>query len=76
MELQESFRVEDASGFPVSYVYFAGDEQRRSATRRMSRDEARRIAIRIAALPDVQIAMMELENERDSALAALAGKKH
>ncbi|AWN43205.1 MULTISPECIES: hypothetical protein [Methylobacterium] len=76
VELEEAIRIEDASGFPVAYVYLADDEQRRSAAQRMSREEARRIAIRIAAIPEMQIAMMELENERDEALALSAKKKH
>ena len=36
VELQESFLIEDASGFPVAYVYFADDPERRSVTGRMS----------------------------------------
>ncbi|WP_336490493.1 hypothetical protein [Methylobacterium nigriterrae] len=36
----------------------------------MSKGEARRIAIRIAAISAMQIAMHELEEERDAALVA------
>ena len=54
VELQESFRIEDAKGFPLAYVYFADDPERRSVTGRMSRDEARRIAIGMAALPELR----------------------
>jgi hypothetical protein len=54
VELQESFRIEDATGFALAYVYFADDLERRSVTGRMSRDEARRIAIGMAALPDLR----------------------
>ena len=54
VELQESFRIEDAKGFPVAYVYFADDRERQNVTGRMSRDEARRIAVGIAALPDLR----------------------
>jgi hypothetical protein len=54
VELQESFRIDDAKGFPLAYVYFADDPERRSVTGRMSRDEARRIAVGMAALPELR----------------------
>lgn len=46
-ELGEAFRVDDAGGRPVAYVYFA-EGARRSATGRWSTDDARAIAQRIA----------------------------
>lgn len=53
-ELQESFVVEDATGFPVAYTYFEdGDAARRRDTRRMTKDEARRIADTIARQPEL-----------------------
>lgn len=48
----ESFAITDASGFVLAYVYFA-DEQRASVTGRMLRDEARRIAVNMARLPNL-----------------------
>ena len=63
VELQESFRIEDAKGFPLAYVYFADDPERRSVTGRMSRDEARRIAIGMAALPDLRMALRDYEKD-------------
>ena len=52
IELQESFRIEDATGFPVAYVYFCDNEERRaSMVERMTKDEARRIAVGLASLP-------------------------
>jgi hypothetical protein len=63
VELQESFRIEDAKGFPLAYVYFADDLERRSVTGRMSRDEARRIAIGMAALPDLRMALRDYEKD-------------
>ena len=59
VELQESFRIEDAKSFPLAYVYFADDPERRSVNSRMSRDEARCIALNIAALPDLPAALRE-----------------
>jgi hypothetical protein len=51
-EHTESFIVRDANGFPLAYVYFCDDEERRaSMIDRMSRDEARRIAVNMARLP-------------------------
>lgn len=50
-EKTESFVIMDAGGFPLAYVYFTDNEQRASVTGRMSRDEARRIAVNMARLP-------------------------
>ena len=63
VELQESFRIEDAKGFPLAYVYFADDPERRSVAGRMSGDEARRIAIGMAALPDLRMALRDYEKD-------------
>jgi hypothetical protein len=57
VELQEAFRIEDTKGSPLAYVYFADDPERRSVTGRMSRDEARRIAIGMAVLPELRRAV-------------------
>ena len=55
VELQESFRIEDENGFPVAYVYFCENEERRaSMVERMTKDEARRIAVGLASLPDLR----------------------
>jgi hypothetical protein len=54
VEPHEAFRIEDANGFPVAYVYFAADRERQTVMGRMSKDEARRIAISIAAIPDLR----------------------
>jgi hypothetical protein len=51
VELDESFMVTDATGQPIAYVYFADDPQRQTATKRLSRDGACRIATNIAKLP-------------------------
>jgi hypothetical protein len=54
IELPDCFQIEDAKGFPLSYVYFAEDPQRQRETGRMSKNEARRIAINMAAVPELR----------------------
>jgi len=59
VELEEAYCIQDANGFPVAYVCFADDAHQRAGTDRMSRNEARRMAVRIAALPDLRQALRE-----------------
>jgi hypothetical protein len=47
------FIVRDTNNFAVAYVYFASELGRRAAARLMTKDEARRIAISIAKLPEL-----------------------
>ena len=49
------FIVKDVNGFAVAYVYYEGETGRRAAADIMAREEARRIAVNIAKLPDLLI---------------------
>jgi hypothetical protein len=52
-------RVVDASGQILAYVLFEDEPIRRDLTKRLTKDEARRIAVIIAKLPELLEASSE-----------------
>ena len=45
--------MKDSGGQELAYVYYADEPGRRSAAKLLSKDEARRIAVNIAKLPEL-----------------------
>jgi hypothetical protein len=53
VEHDESFEVKDAAGRHLAFVYFEDEPTRRRMTRRLSKDDARRMAQQIIRLPQL-----------------------
>jgi hypothetical protein len=52
-ERGESFHVADSVGRTLAFVYFEDDPIRREMTKRLSKDDARRMARQILRLPEL-----------------------
>ena len=53
LEDDESFEVQDSAGRSLAFVYFSDDPNRRNFMRRLSKDDARRMAQQILRLPEL-----------------------
>jgi hypothetical protein len=52
-EHDECFIVSDANGQALGYFYFDEEQQSPAINRRLTRDDARRMAVNFAKLPDL-----------------------
>lgn len=52
-ERGESFVVEDAAGVTLAYIYFEDEPTRRSFAKRLSKNDARKMAQQILRLPQL-----------------------
>ncbi len=59
VEFEGAFRIDDAAALPLAYAYYSEDIARRAAGSYMSREEACRVALNIASLPDLRAALQD-----------------
>ena len=62
VEHRESFEVRDAAGHALAYTYYEDEPTRRSVMNRMTKDEARRMAVAISLIPERQAKLKALED--------------
>jgi hypothetical protein len=65
VEHEESFEIASANGRILAYVYFEDEQGRRDVTKRISREDARRLAIQIQCLPETMAELRQLRAARD-----------
>jgi hypothetical protein len=52
-ELNDCFVVRDANGQALGHFFYEEDHGRRSVAKQLSKEEARRIAVNVARLPEL-----------------------
>jgi hypothetical protein len=62
---EESFEVIDAAGTALAFLYFEDDPRRRSTMKRMTREDARRLAVQIVRLPETLEELKQLRAAGD-----------
>jgi hypothetical protein len=65
VEHEESFEIASANGRILAYVYFEDEAGRRDVTKRMAREDARRLAIEIQRLPETLAELKQLRAAKD-----------
>ncbi|MDR7039868.1 hypothetical protein J2X36_004646 [Methylobacterium sp. BE186] len=70
VELEDAYRVEDATGLSITHLCFTEDPEQLAFTGPLSKAEARHVSARIVEISDFEVAMMELVDLRDEVQAA------
>jgi hypothetical protein len=61
--LDAAFVVRDHGGQALAYVYYEEEAGRRAAAKLLTKDEARRIAAKIAKLPDMLLSSRRRQDQ-------------